>query len=116
MKASLTARLATSAVELAVTERQLADAEQAYSASSAAASAPCAPCDSTTLEGLHGHIGAKILLREVEPESVAHFLNRQNPNELQPSPEGSRPEEKCVVLYRRPGESLGLPLMTSDDV
>lgn len=108
MKASLTARLATSAVELAVTERQLADAEQAYSASSAAASAPCAPCDSTTLEGLHGHIGAKILLREVEPESVAHFLNRQNPNELQPSPEGSRPEEKCVVLYRRPGESLGL--------
>ena len=39
MKASLTARLATSAVELAVTERQLADAEQAYSASSAAASA-----------------------------------------------------------------------------
>jgi hypothetical protein len=116
MKASLTARLATSAVELAVTERQLADAEQAYSSSSAAAPAPCAPCDSTTLEGLHGHIGAKILLREVEPESVAHFLNRQNPNELQPSPEGSRPEEKCVVLYRRPGESLGLPLMTSDDL
>jgi hypothetical protein len=106
MKASLTARLATSAVELAVTERQLADAEQAYSASSAAAR--CAPCDSTTLEGLNGHIGAKILLREVEPESVAHFLNRLNPNELQPSLEESRPEEKCVVLYRRAGESLGL--------
>lgn len=108
MKASLTARLATSAVELAVTERQLADAEQAYSASSAAAAARSAPCDSTTLEGLNGHIGAKILLREVEPESVAHFLNRLNPNELQPSLEESRPEEKCVVLYRRPGESLGL--------
>ena len=108
MKASLTARLATSAVELAVTERQLADAEQAYKPSSAASSGASAPRESTSLEGLNGHIGAKILLREVEPDSVAHYLNRRNPNELQPSIEESRPEEKCVVLYRRPGESLGL--------
>ena len=107
MKASLTARLATSAVELAVTERQLADAEQAYKPS-AASSGASAPRESTSLEGLNGHIGAKILLREVEPDSVAHYLNRRNPNELQPSIEESRPEEKCVVLYRRPGESLGL--------